>query len=356
MFDFSLNEQQDLLVKTVEEFARKEIREKIRDFEEKGVDELRKKVFEIGLSGVEFPEEFGGAGMGMLERALVLKTMAEKGDGGTTYSVFSFLPPLYALYELSDTEKTKEIIKKALQGKERIALAKSGIYQDSVTTRAKIDKNLTTLVVEEENPSIIVFFGEENGKISLYISRKFKRGKKLFRSGVFSSPAYEFNIEEYDKVAENFVRTEKWARFIARVHIMLSAICAGIAKCASDYALEYALERVAFGRPIAYHQAISFMLADMDTTSDALEILLLKSAWDFDKSKEYWQDSTTELILESLDIGKKVTSDAVQVLGGHGYIKDHPVEKWMRDFEDIINAFGSPIRFEGTIKNLQTGF
>jgi alkylation response protein AidB-like acyl-CoA dehydrogenase len=58
--------------------------------------------------------------------------------------------------------------------------------------------------------------------------------------------------------------------------------------------------------------------------------------------------------LEALDVGKKVTSDAIQVLGGHGYIKDHPTEKWMRDFQDIINAFGSPAKFEGTIKNLET--
>jgi alkylation response protein AidB-like acyl-CoA dehydrogenase len=352
MIDFSLNENQELLIKTVEDFAKKEIREKIREIEEKGANELRKKVFELGLGGIEFPENVGGAGMGMLERVLVLKTMSEKGDGGTTYSIFSFLPALYAVFELTQNQ---DLVKDGIEGKTKITLAKTGIYYDGVQTKAKMkEQDKIVLVIEEEKPQIILFFAEDKSGLYLCSSSEFEIKRKIFRSGLLSSPAYEVEIKSFEKISDVQTQYQNWRRFVARIQIFLSSIVAGISKCAADYALEYALERVAFERPIAYHQAISFMLADMDILSTSLEQILFKACWEFDNQKENFDDSATELFLEALDVGKKVTSDAVQVLGGHGYIKDHPTEKWMRDFQDIINAFGSPARFEGTIKNLET--
>lgn len=349
--NLELNEQQELLVKTCEDFALKEIRPKIREKEKEGVKDLRSKIYDLGLFGVEFPESFGGAGMGMLERVLVLKTLSEKGDGGTVFSIFYPLFPIYAIFELAES---KDFVKDAVLGNKKMALAKCGLAPSYIRTK-QISEEMN-LVVEDKNIDSIIFFAEEGkGKYSLYYSDKFKFGKELFRSGVLSSPAFEVKIEEFKKIGSNVLANQNWGRFLSEIKLSLSAICVGICKTASDYSLEYALERVAFGRPIAYHQAISFMLADMDTLSDSLEIALYKSAYEFDKQKEFYEDSSTEVFIETLYTGRKIVSDAVQVLGGHGYIKDHPVEKWMRDFEDIIHAFGSPSLYEGSVKNLQAG-
>ncbi len=353
MIDISLSEQQELLLKTVEEFARNEIRGKIREIEEKGVKEIREKVLELGFFAIEFPESVGGTGMGMVERALTLKTLSQMGDGGATYSIFSPLPAIYAIHELT---QQNQMVKEAIEGKKKITLAKCSLYPDDVRTRAKIGSEIK-IVIEDKEAKNIIFFAKDDSKVNLCISDNFSIERGIFRSGLFSSPAVEVRINKFEVLTPHVLENkERWERFLARVKIFISAICAGICKGASDYALEYALERVAFGRPIAYHQAISFMLADMDTISDLLEIALLKTAWEFDSQKESYQNSATELMLEALEIGKKVTSDAVQILGGHGYIKDHPVEKWMRDFEDIIHAFGSPLNYEGSIKSLETKF
>lgn len=351
--DLELSDQQELLVKTCEDFASKEIRPKIREKEKEGVKDLRDQIYELGLFGVEFPEIFGGAGMGMIERALVLKTLSEKGDGGTAFSIFYPLFPMYAIFELSES---KDILKDAISGKIKMALAKCGLAPSYIRTKPITPEEEIKVIVEDRNIRRIIFFAEEKkGIYSLYYSDEFEFGNELFRSGVLSSPAFEVKVKKSEKIAENVLSNPNWEKFLSRIKLSISAICVGICKAAADYALEYALERIAFGRPIAYHQAISFMLADMDILSDSLEISLYKSCYDFDKQKEFYEDSSTELILETLSTGRKIVSDAVQILGGHGYIKDHPVEKWMRDFEDIIHTFGSPTMYEGSIKNLQAG-
>lgn len=350
--NLELNEQQELLRKTCEDFGSKEIRPNIRDIESKGVKELREKIYELGLFGVEFSENFGGAGMGMIERSIVLKTLSERGDGGTVFSIFY---PLFSIYALAELTKSDDLLKDCIAGNKKVALAKCGLAPSFIKTRAKIDSKDIKVVVEDKDIKGILFFAErDKSKYSLCYSNDFEFEKEIFRSGVLSSPAFEVKIKSYEKLSDNVIENPNWEKFLSRVKIALSAICVGICKAASDYALTYALERIAFGRPIAYHQAISFMLSDMDMLSESLEILLFKASYDFDAKKDFFVDSATELIIETLETGRKIVSDAVQVLGGHGYIKDHPVEKWMRDFEDIIYAYGSPVLYEGSIRNLQS--
>lgn len=350
MINLELTEQQELLRKTCEDFASRDIRPAIRDIEKKGTLLLSEKIRELGLFGFEFPEELGGAGLGMTERVLVLKTMSEKGDGGTVFSIFYPLFPIYALFELTEL---KDIVKDALAGKRNIALAKCGLAPSYINTRARLREKEIRAVIEEKNVKEVVFFAEESeGKYCLCISDDFETEKEIFRSGLKSSPAIEVKLTRFEKISTNVTKHENWDKFLGRMKLAISSICVGICRASTNYALDYALERVAFGKPIAYHQALSFMLADMDTLTDSIELLLFKSAYDFDSGKKISSDSTTELFLETLDIGRKIVSDAVQILGGHGYIKDHPVEKWMRDFEDVINAFGSPLLYEGSIKDL----
>jgi len=107
-----------------------------------------------------------------------------------------------------------------------------------------------------------------------------------------------------------------------------------------EYALNYSKERVAFGKPIAQHQVIAFMLADMATEIDAARLLTWKAAWLLDKGQPAQTEASMALV-QATEMATRVTIDAVQILAGHGYIQDHPVEKWMRDARTMAMVVGT---------------
>ncbi len=115
---------------------------------------------------------------------------------------------------------------------------------------------------------------------------------------------------------------------ITRAHIAAAAV--GIAQAAYEYALQYAQERVQFGKPIIQHQAVAFMLADMATQIDAARLLTWRAAYLAEKGRPCTKEVSMAKAFAA-DVAMKVTTDAVQILGGYGYMRDYPVEKWMRD-------------------------
>jgi alkylation response protein AidB-like acyl-CoA dehydrogenase len=121
--------------------------------------------------------------------------------------------------------------------------------------------------------------------------------------------------------------------------IALGALAVGVARAAYDFAREYAKERRAFGRAIAQNQAIAFMLAEMATEIDAVRLLVWEAAWGFDQGTDVLRESYLAKRYAA-DMSLKVTDNALQVLGGHGYIRDYPVELWLRN----ARGFGT---FEG---------
>ena len=351
MIDFSLTEEQKLLVDSIRDFAKSELYENLRKIEQNGISpETRAKVQEMGILAVEFPEDVGGLGMDMTTRALVLKTMAEYGDPGATYTIFEYLPFAWALFDLA---QDKELIKPVLEGKKKGILAKCGIYPDFVSTRANAKADRNVLAVDDI-ADFVAFFAKDGEKISLCVADDVKVEREILRSGVLSSKAREVVVEKWDVVKEDVLSDrERWRTFTSRIKLFISALCVGTSRIATEYAIDYALERVAFGKPIAYHQAIGFMLADMKVLCDGAEAMLWRATWKFDRGKTDRHDATTEAFLEAVEVAEKVTADAVQVLGGHGYITDHPVEKWMRDFQDIANCYTSARFWSGSLENME---
>jgi alkylation response protein AidB-like acyl-CoA dehydrogenase len=119
-------------------------------------------------------------------------------------------------------------------------------------------------------------------------------------------------------------------RLIAHSRVALCAMAVGVARAANEYARQYALERVAFGEPIAHRQAISFMIAEDFMEIDGARLLAWDAAWRLDSGLDAFRESAlAKLYAEQTVV--KATDDAVQTLGGHGYIREHPVERWMRD-------------------------
>lgn len=131
---------------------------------------------------------------------------------------------------------------------------------------------------------------------------------------------------------------------LAREILLISARCVGTARAAFEYAAQYATQRTTFGRAIADHQAIAFMVADMGIRVDAARGLLWNAAWEIDRPQDtrfQARDIVSAAATFAAEHVVGVASDAVQILGGHGYIQDHPLEKWMRDARTLANHSAS---------------
>jgi alkylation response protein AidB-like acyl-CoA dehydrogenase len=372
--DFSLSEDEKMLWETANEFAQKEIVPNIRVIEEKGISaELRKKATEIGLLGIEFPESLGGAGLGMFQRALVTEAISS-GDPGAAYSLFIHLPYSYFLLELGNDEMKEKYLKPVITGTKKACLLRSEFLPDEVITPikwTKTDGNYKLSgrgIIEVDNPDFVLIPAKCENKVGFFLLDGLKDvevGKTLHRCGVESSPAIEILLKDVEVkkemcLTEDALSHENLWRAVVRTRLFISSLLLGLAKTAQEYSLKYAMERVAFEQPIAKHQAISFMLADDATQVEAIRLILWKALYEFDKNsgtedksvKSSVIDWSIEAYLQAVDYSSAISADAVQILGGHGYIKDHPVEKWMRDVRELTNAFGRPEAFRIALENL----
>ena len=193
----------------------------------------------------------------------------------------------------------------------------AGIYVVFATVDvSKGSKGITAFIVEKDTPGLVA-------------------GKKEKKMGIRASHTATLAFEDLRITEENRLGEEGEGYVIAmkslnraRINVAISAV--GLARAAYEYALEYAQERIQFGKPIIHHQAIAFMLADMATQIDAARLLCWKAAYLVDQGQPHAKQASMAKAF-SADMAMKVTTDAVQVLGGYGYSRDYPVEKWMRD-------------------------
>jgi acyl-CoA dehydrogenase len=163
-----------------------------------------------------------------------------------------------------------------------------------------------------------------------------KAGKKERKMGVRASHTGEVILEDCFVPTENLLGGEKGRGGIGVLKTLEStrpgvgAGALGIARAAHEYALEYALQRKTFGKVIAGHQAIAFKLADMATEIDGVRLLIWRAAWTASQGRPFAREASMAK-LKAGDVAMRVTDEAIQILGGYGYIRDFPVEKWHRD-------------------------
>jgi alkylation response protein AidB-like acyl-CoA dehydrogenase len=160
--------------------------------------------------------------------------------------------------------------------------------------------------------------------------------------GIRALPTYELRLDDVRVPASAKLGGEQGCNInllLNRSRVALASLAVGVARAAYDYAREYALQREAFGKPIAQNQAIAFMLAEMAIEIDAARLMTWEAAWMLDKG----QDATKQAALARQyadDAVLMVTDRAVQVLGGHGYIREHPVERWLREGRGFATFLG----------------
>ncbi len=353
---FELTEDQQQIKRAVREFAEAEIRPQVLAWDEAQYfpKELFAKLGELGLTGVIFPEEYGGAGLGYMEYAIVIEELSRvDGSIGLSVAAHNSLCTNH-LYQYGNTEQRKRFVTPLAKGEKLGAwgLTEPGSGSDASgmrTTAIKRDggwvlngaKNFITHGISGDIAVVLAVTDREmrSRGVSAFVVERgtpgFLAGRKENKLGVRASETAGLIFEDCFVPDENLLG-ERGRGFVNAMQILdggrvsIAALAIGIAQGAYEAALKYSKERQQFGKPIYEFQAIQFKLADMATQIDAARLLTQRAAWLKDHKRQTTREAAMAKLFAS-EIAVKVCEEAIQIHGGYGYTKDYPVEKHWRD-------------------------
>ena len=354
--NFELNEEQQQIKYSVREFAESEIRPHVMEWDESQhfPEELRPKLAELGLLGVVFPEEYGGAGMGYVEYATIIEEISRvDGSVGLSVAAHNSLCSNHIYSFGTEAQKQKYLVPLA-SGESFGAwgLTESQAGSDASGTRTyavpsnggwKVNgsKNFITHAIACDTLVAMAVTDKEKGNrgISAFIFDKsmegFRSDKKENKLGMRASETASVVFEDCYVPDENRLGNEgegflQAMQVLDGGRISIAALSVGIAQGAYEAALKYARERQQFGKPIAEFQAIQFKLADMATQIEAARLLTQQAASLKDAGRKTTRESAMAKLFAS-EVAVRVAEESVQIHGGYGYTKDYPAEKYWRD-------------------------
>jgi butyryl-CoA dehydrogenase len=335
-------------------FVQKELTPLVEEDEknERFRPELIQKLGEIGMTGIPVPEAYGGAGLGYSEYIVAIEELS-RGNAGYGISVAVTGLPQVILNLFGNEEQKSKYIPPLAQGKAigAFSLSEAGSGSDAGSLRATAKregdyyvvngtKHWTTQGDIAETLIVLVRTGEPGPRgISALIVEKgmpgFQYGKREKKMGCHTSHTMELIFNQVKVPVRNLVGKEGDGFRIAMTaldsgRITIGAGALGVARGALEVAVSHAKQREQFGKPIAEFQGISFMLADMAVQLDAARLLVQRAAWLKDQNLPFSQEAAMAKLFAT-DMAMKVTTDAVQILGGSGYTQDFPVERYMRE-------------------------
>ena len=354
--DFSLSEEQQLLKKTVRDFAESEMLPHVREWDEK--QEFPRDVFTklgaLGLMGVVWPAEYGGSGLTTLDYAIVMEELSRV-DAGVALSVAAHNSLCSGHIFLAGTDEQKRRFLTPLARGEKVGcwgLTENNAGSDAGGTRTTAvragdgwvlngSKTFITNGRVADTAVVMAVTDREKGKkgISAFIvergTKGFRAGKKEDKLGVRSSDTSELVLEDCRIPAGNLLGAEGHGfidtlRILDRGRIGIAAFSVGIAQACLEASMRYSRERRQFGHPIAEFQAVQFKIADMATRVDAARLLTWRAAFLRDSGKEHTAESSMAKLYAS-EMSVQAALDAVQIHGGYGYVKEYPVERYLRD-------------------------
>ncbi|HLL15568.1 MAG TPA: acyl-CoA dehydrogenase [Pyrinomonadaceae bacterium] len=354
--DFELNDEQRQVKMSVREFAEGEIAPHVREWDEAQhfPVELLPKLAELGLMGVIFPENYGGAGMGYVEYATIIEELSRV-DGSVGISVAAHNSLCSNHIYMFGTEEQKQKYLVPLARGEKLGawgLTEAGAGSDASgtrTTAVKRDggwvvngsKNFITHAVHGDVCVAVASTDRamRSKGITAFIFEKgtpgFMPGKKEDKLGLRASETASVIFEDCFISDDNRLGPEGLG-FIQAMQILdggrisIAALAVGIAQGAYESALKYSKERQQFGKPISEFQAIQFKLSDMATQIDAARLLMYRACYLKDNGRKVTKESAMAKLYAS-EISVKVCEEAIQIHGGYGYTKDYPPEKYWRD-------------------------
>jgi hypothetical protein len=354
--NFELSDEQLQIKNAIREFAESEIRPHVLEWDETQhfPDELRPKLAELGLFGVIFPEQYGGAGMGYVEYSTIIEELGRVcGAVGLSVAAHNSLCSNHIYTFGTEAQKQKYLVP-LTQGESWGAwgLTESMAGSDASGTRTTAvpsdggwnvngSKNFITHAISCETLVAVAVTDKEKGNkgISAFIFDKsmpgFRPDKKENKVGMRASETASVVFEDCFVPADNLLG-KAGEGFLQAMQVLdggrisIASLSVGIAQGAYEAAVKYAKEREQFGRPIADFQAIQFKLADMATGIEAARLLTLQAAALKDAGKKVTRQSAMAKMYAS-EVAVRVSEDSVQIHGGYGYTKDYPAEKYWRD-------------------------
>jgi len=355
--DFHFTDEQNQLRRSIREFAEGEIAPHVMEWDEVShfPSEIIPKLAEMGLLGVIFPEEYGGAGLGYIEYVIAIEELSRV-DGsvgiivaahnslcsnhifkfGTEAQKQKYLSPLAQGKKIGAWSLTEPEAGSDAGGTRTTALRNGDAYilngSKTFTTNGHYADTCVAMAVTDKSKT--------SHGISAFILEKgmpgFRPGKKENKLGLRASDTSEIIFTDCRVPAANLLgpEGEGFTGSLAILdggRISIAALALGMAQGALDAATSYAKQRKQFGKAISEFQAIQFKLADMATEVEAARLLVYQAAWHADqKSTRFTRESSMAKLFAS-EVAVRVANECVQIHGGYGFIKDYPAEKFYRD-------------------------
>jgi len=358
LVDFELTEEQRLMQKTAHEFAEREMRPVALEYDKKGIVpwDVIKKAHTLGLDTAFIPEAYGGGGIDSTLTHVIVTEELNWGCAGMATGLIGAGLAYLPIIHMGTNDQKKRFLTRFTGPEPRLGALcltepDAGSDVANISTTAKEDgkhwvlNGVKRFITNGGIADIHVVFATVDKSLGYFGIRGFvvehdtpglKAGKVEDKMGVRASHTAEVILDDCRIPAGNLLGADEKTAFYGAMKTLessrplVAAGAVGIARAAYEYALDYARKRKAFGSPIAKKQGIAFMLADMKTKIDAARLLTWRAASMLDRGMPMNKEASIAKLFAA-DTAMEVTTDAVQILGGAGYMKDEPVEKWMRD-------------------------
>lgn len=363
MYSFEPSEEQKMLVDAINRYAVTDLRKQAHQAEEDNQlpPPLVEKGWELGYLQASIPEAYGGFG----ERSAVTGVLAAEelayGDLAGALAILS--PGLMAIpLLLAGNEAQKENFLSPIIEAEWKAYTSALIEPqfdfdpNKLKTAAEksgkgyILKGEKIYVPYAENAQSMLVYAQYDGDTQGFIVPKGTQGVEIVERqklmGINAFPVYKVKLNDVTVAKENRLGGEAGHSFtpiLDASRLGLAAMAIGLSRAAFEYSRDYAKERDVFGVKVAQKQTIAFMLAEMATEIEAIRLLTWEAAWMTDNNKDDASKEAYLALTGAMDMAMMVTDRAVQILGGHGYIREHPVELWMRNGRGIAAMLGLTI-------------
>lgn len=364
MYSFEPNEEQKMLLEAVGRYAENDLRPAGHDAEEEGVlpERVVSKGWELGVLQASIPEAYGGFG----ERSAVTGVLAAEemayGDLAGTLAVNApslFVTPILLV---GTEEQKQEFIPPVIEMDwlpYTAALIEYALDFDplELKTTAKVDGDSYVLDGEKafvpfaKDAEAMIVYANLDGVTQGFIVPKGIAGLSVGEEAeklmsLHALPTYRVKLEGVKVPKANRLGGEHGHDFqpiLAAMRVALAALAVGVARAAFKYSKDYAKEREVFGVKVAQKQSIAFMLAEMATEIEAIRMLTWEAAWKLDTDREDAFKDAYLAATGAADMAMMVTDRAVQILGGYGYIREYPVEMWMRNGRGFATLIGLAI-------------
>src|SRR5689334_6330456 len=360
-FDLTPDDDQKMIVETVNEFAEEILRPAAREADEKAVyaADLVAKANELGITAINIPEDFDGIAehRAAVTNSLVAEALAY-GDMGLALPILAPAGVASAITHWGSADQQATYLKE-FAGENVpqacVAIAEPHPLFDPTalkTTAVRTPSGyrldgVKALVPAAANAELFIVAAQLNGKPALFIVESSAKGLTVTADPSMGIRAAALGKIELDRVTvplsarlgEDAATDEDYSEAVALSRLGWAALAVGTAHAVLDYVVPYVKERHAFGEPIAHRQAVAFMCANIAIEFDGLRLITWRGASRADQGLHFTREAALAKRMAT-DKGMQIGLDGVQLLGGHGYTKEHPVERWYRDLRAIGVAEG----------------